>query len=101
MARKSLSSQVIEELERTARILRPVEEIVDPMTGHMVGTALDCIERALDLCYAARTTSADTILPESPLGTAFGPDKLAQVAPATHKRTNRKNPASVRGEKRN
>lgn len=95
MARRSLSSQVIEELDRTAGLLRPVRDIVDPMTSHMVGAALDGIQRALDLCYAARTTAADTILPDSPLAIAFEGDKLSQARsrkpastrrPTTHKR---------------
>lgn len=101
MSRRSLSSQVIEETDRAVGLLRPVQDITDPMTSHMVGAVLTSLQRILDICYAARTGPTDTIVSDTPLGTAFGPDKLAQVAPATHKRTNRKNPASVRGEKRN
>lgn len=89
MARRSLSSQVIEELDRTAGLLRPVQDIVDPMTSHMVGAALDGIQRALDLCYAARTGPTDAIVSDTPLGVAFGADKLAQArhrAPASTKR---------------
>lgn len=95
MARRSLSSQVIEELDRTAGLLRPVQDIVDPMTSHMVGAALDGIQRALDLCYAARTGPSDTIVPESPLAIVFEGDKLSQARkrsaastrrPTTHKR---------------
>lgn len=95
MARKSLSSQVIEELDRVFALLLPVQELVDPMTSHMVGASLSGIQRALDLCYAARTTAADAILPESPLATAFEGDKLSQARsrkpastrrPTTHKR---------------
>ena len=100
MARKCLSSQVIEELDRTAGLLRPVQDIVDPMTSHMVGAALDGIQRALDLCYAARTTSADTILPESPLAIVFEGDKLSQArhkAPASTRRP--RTPRKSAGEK--
>lgn len=95
MARRSLSSQVIEELDRTAGLLRPVQDIVDPMTSHMVGAALDGIQRALDLCYAARTGPADAVLPESPLAIVFEGDKLSTARkrsaastrrPTTHKR---------------
>lgn len=95
MARRSLSSQVIEEVDRARGLLRPVQDITDPMTGHMVGAVLDSLQRVLDLCYAARTSTADEILPESPLAIAFEGDKLSQARtrkaastrrPTTHKR---------------
>lgn len=95
MARRSLSSQVIEEVDRARGLLRPVQDITDPMTGHMVGAVLDSLQRVLDLCYAARTSTADEILPESPLDIAFSGDKLSQARsrkpastrrPTTHKR---------------
>lgn len=95
MARRSLSSQVIEEVDRARGLLRPVQDITDPMTGHMVGAVLDSLQRVLDMCYAARTSTADEILPESPLDIAFSGDKLSQARtrkaastrrPATHKR---------------
>lgn len=83
MARKSLSSQVIEELDRTAGLLRPVQDIVDPMTSHMVGAALDGIQRALDLCYAARTGVTDSIIDVVPNA---APESTLPVAPATTRR---------------
>lgn len=95
MARRSLSSQVIEEVDRARGLLRPVQDITDPMTGHMVGAVLDSLQRVLDMCYAARTSTADEILPESPLDIAFSGDKLSQARtrkaastrrPTTHKR---------------
>lgn len=95
MARRSLSSQVIEEVDRARGLLRPVQDITDPMTGHMVGAVLDSLQRVLDMCYAARTSTADEILPESPLDIAFSGDKLSQALtrkaastrrPTTHKR---------------
>lgn len=89
MARRSLSSQVIEETDRAAGLLRPVQDITDPMTSHMVGAVLTSLQRILDMCYAARTGPTDAIVSDTPLGVAFGADKLAQAqskAPATTRR---------------
>lgn len=97
MARHSLSSQVIEEVDRARGLLRPVQDITDPMTSHMVGAVLDSLQRVLDMCYAARTGSADAIVSDSPLGIAFGNDSLAQAkhrAAATTKRPSRARKAS-------
>ena len=45
MARKSLSSQVIEEIDRARGLLRPVQDITDPMTSHLVGAVLESLHR--------------------------------------------------------
>ena len=89
MARRSLSSQVIEETDRAIGLLRPVQDITDPMTSHMVGAVLTSLQKVQDMCYAARTGPTDAIVTDTPLGVAFGADKLAQVrakAPVTTKR---------------
>lgn len=54
MARKSLSAQVIEEVDRARGLLAPVQGIVDPMTSHMVGAVLTSLHRIETLCIAAR-----------------------------------------------
>lgn len=92
MARKSLSNQVIEELDRARGLLRPVQDIVDPMTGHMVGAVLESLHRIETMCLAAGQSNANTILADSPLAIAFGRDQLAQArhkAAATTKRPSR------------
>ena len=50
MARRSLSSQVIEETDRAIGLLRPVQDITDPMTTHMVGAVLSSLQRGQDMC---------------------------------------------------
>jgi hypothetical protein len=89
MARKSLSSQVIEELDRAGRLLRSVADSVDPIIAHLLDEVAVSHQRIQDLCYAARTGPTDAVVSDTPLGTAFGPDKLAKVqrrSPATTKR---------------
>lgn len=97
MARKSLSSQVIEEVDRARGLLRPVQDIVDPMTSHMVGAVLESLHRVETMCLAAMQTNANTITDPSPLATVFAGDKLDQArhkAPATTKRPSRARKAS-------
>ena len=92
MARRSLSSQVIEETDRAIGLLRPVPDIPEPMTSHMVGVVLSSLQRVQDMCYAARTGPTDEIVTDTPLGIAFAGDKLSQArhkAPATTKRPTR------------
>lgn len=54
MARKSLSQQVIDEVDRARGLLAPIKEIVDPMTAHMVGAVLESLHRIEGMCLAAR-----------------------------------------------
>lgn len=83
MARKSLSDQVIEEIDRAAGLLRPVQDIVDPMTSHMVGAVLESLHRVETMCLAAKQRAVNEVLADTPLAVAFGTDKLAV---AQHKR---------------
>jgi hypothetical protein len=92
MARKSLSSQVIEEVDRARGLLRPVQDIVDPMTAHMVGAVLESLHRVESMCLAAMQRDANTVTDPSPLAIAFTGDKLSQArhkAAATTKRPTR------------
>jgi hypothetical protein len=92
MARKSLSSQVIEEIDRARGLLRPVQDIVDPMTSHMVGAVLESLHRVETMCLAAMQTNTNTITDPSPLAVVFAGDKLSQArhkAAATTKRPSR------------
>jgi len=89
MARKSLSSQVIEELDRTRGILKPVQDIVDPMTSHMVGAALESLHRIESMCLAAMRQQANQNREPSPLSIVFAGDALDKArhkAAATTKR---------------
>lgn len=61
MARKSLSSQVLEEIDRAAGLLRPVQDIVDPMTSHMVGAVLESLRRVESMCIAARQSAVNAV----------------------------------------
>lgn len=92
MARKSLSNQVLEEVDRAAGLLRPVQDIVDPMTSHMVGAVLESLRRIETMCIAAKQVQVNENLSKTPLAVAFGSDKLAEAQhkrPATTKRPSR------------
>lgn len=79
MARKSLSSQVIEEVDRARGLLEPVQSIVDPMTSHMVGAVLESLHRIETMCLSAMQRDVDAVMQPSPLDIAFSGDKLSQA----------------------
>lgn len=54
MARKSLSSQVLEELDRAGGILRSVADSVDPVIAVLLGTVEESHRRIESMCIAAR-----------------------------------------------
>lgn len=81
MARRSLSSQVIEELDRANGLLRSVADSVDPIIGHLLGAVQDSHQRIQDMCLAARTSPADALLNVSPSGEYFQPPTVAPGAP--------------------
>lgn len=62
MARKSLSSQVIIELDRIDLQLRPLMEISDQMTAHVISMALYDMHRIETMCLSAQQNNADGIL---------------------------------------
>ena len=86
MARKSLSAQVIEEVDRTRGLLKPVQDITDPMTSHLVGTALASLQRIEDMCLNAMQRSMDAVLGGNPLATV-------DVAEAADKPLPRRSPS--------
>ena len=89
MARKSLSSQVIEELDRARGILSSLQDSSDPIPGILIGSALESLHRIESMCLAARQGAVDAVLTDTPLGTAFGPDKLAQAQHKAPRKTTR------------
>jgi hypothetical protein len=62
MARKSLSSQVIEELDRGRGLLRSVADSVDPIIGHLLGAVDESMSRIETMCLAARQSAVNTAL---------------------------------------
>lgn len=89
MARKSLSSSVIEEVDRARGLLKPVQDITDPMTSHLIGAVLESLHRVETMCLAEQQRRMNEVTSDTPLGVAFGADKLAQAQhrkPATAKR---------------
>lgn len=95
MARKSLSSQVLEELDRAGGLLRSVADSVDPIIGHLLGAVAESHRRIETMCLAAMQRDANAITDPSPLAIVFEGDKLSQARsrkpastrrPTTHKR---------------
>lgn len=94
MARKSLSSQVIEEVDRARGLLKPVQDIVDPMTAHMVGQALESLHRIETMCLSSKQRDVNAALADSPLAIAFGDDALSKAR--TRKATPHKAPPAAK-----
>jgi hypothetical protein len=94
MARRSLSSQVIEEIDRARGLLAPIQDITDPMTSHLVGAVLESLRRVESMCLGAMQADMNAVSAESPLAIAFEGDKLSQVrrrsAATSHKAAGRK-----------
>lgn len=94
MARKSLSDQVIEEVDRARGLLKPVQDIVDPMTSHMVGAVLESLHRIETMCIAAKQRAVNSVLAEEwpALGDteAYAVDPKPRRRSATHKAESRK-----------
>lgn len=66
MARKSLSSQVIEELDRANGLLRSVADSVDPIIAHLLGAVADSHRRIETMCIAARQTAVNAVTEDRP-----------------------------------
>lgn len=67
MARKSLSSQVIEEVDRARGLLAPIQDITDPMTSHLVGAVLMSLQRIETMCLSSMQKAMDSVLAGNPL----------------------------------
>lgn len=97
MARKTLSSQVLAEVDRIRMLLGPLVDITDPMTGAFVNQALVDLGRIESLCLGAmqqamNAVSSDTtgmqevVEEENPPRRRTGAHKAA-AAPRTRKAT--------------
>jgi predicted metal-dependent hydrolase len=62
MGRKSLSSQVMEEIDRIRGNLGPLTEITDPMTAHVIGEGLEGLHRIETMCLAAIREKATAVM---------------------------------------
>jgi len=78
--------------------LRSVQDSVDPIIGHLLDEVQVSMHRIESMCLAAKQRQANENTSQTPLGVAFGADKLAVAQ--SRKRTNREAPARVRGERR-
>lgn len=62
MARKSLSSQVMEELDRARGILTSLQDSSDPIPAILIGTALESLHRIETLCVNAIREKATAVM---------------------------------------
>jgi hypothetical protein len=94
MARRSLSSQVIEEVDRTRGLVSSVQDSVDPIICALLDHVQEGLHRIETMCLTAMQRNANDINGALPLDTAFTGDKLNQVrrrsAPQSHRATTRK-----------
>ena len=93
MARKSLSSQVIEELDRAGGLLRSVADSVDPIIGHLLGAVLESHARIERMCVQAQqqvvnAVTSDTVAIQETIEDPKTPRRrtAAHKAPATTRR---------------
>lgn len=61
MARRSLSSQVLEELDRAGGLLRSVADSVDPIIGHLLGEVQRSHQRIETMCLSARQSAVNAV----------------------------------------
>ncbi|HEY2090173.1 MAG TPA: hypothetical protein VGH54_29645 [Mycobacterium sp.] len=81
MARKSLSSQVLEELDRAGGLLRSVADSVDPIIGHLLGEVQRSHQRIETMCLAARQQTVNAVTEDRP-----GTEETTEVPKATRTR---------------
>jgi hypothetical protein len=65
MARKSLSDQVLEELDRGGRLLRSVQDSVDPIIGHLLDEVQVSMHRIEGMCLRAKQRSLNDIMTDT------------------------------------
>lgn len=100
MARRSLSVQVIEEVDRARGLLKPIQDMVDPMTSHMVGAVLESLHRVETMCLNAQQRDVNNIIRDNVINLPSAGEPAAVKPAATHRKTTRQSPAKVRGERR-
>ena len=100
MARKSLSSQVIEELDRARGMLSSLQDSSDPIPAILIGTVLESLHRIETMCLAARQSSVDDLVRDNVVEVPIVATRAVQEPATTHKRTRRSNVALKQGEKR-
>ena len=92
MARKSLSSQVIEEIDRARGLLAPIQDITDPMTSHLVGAVLESLHRVETMCLSAMQSAMDAVTGGNPIQTV----EKAEEAVPRRRSASHKAPATTR-----
>lgn len=62
MARKTLSSQIIDETDRARGILASVQDSSDDILGILIGTAIESLNRIEGLCLRSMQNVANAVL---------------------------------------
>ena len=96
MARRSLSSQIIDVEKRITRILEGTKEVVDPAVRPGLEEALAGLREISELCRQSQRRSTNQILSHTPLAVAFG-DAPTESKPAPRKRATRARKPAVKG----
>lgn len=86
MARRSLSSQVLEELDRAGGMLRSVADSVDPIIGVLLDNVAASHRRIETMCLAARQSAVNAVTEDRPGTEESVPDpKPTRRRSAAHK----------------
>lgn len=98
MARKSLSSQVMEELDRARGLVGSLQDSSDPIHAILLGTVLESLHRIETMCIQARQTTVNAALVDPTVD--LREKSVPTIATTARPRTKRQAPARVSGEKR-
>lgn len=95
MARKSLSSQVLEELDRAGGMLRSVADSVDPIIAVLLDNVAQSHRRIETLCINARQNVVNAVTSDTQ-----GTEESGEASTATRRRSGaHKAPAAPRARK--
>jgi hypothetical protein len=62
MARKSLSDQVLEEVDRARGLLGSLQDSSDPIPAILIGAVLESLHRVETMCIASKQRTVDQFL---------------------------------------
>lgn len=97
MARKTLSSQIIEETDRCRGLLASVQDSSSDILGILIGTAIESLNRIEGLCLSAMQSTVTAALQGNPLATVEKAEETRPAStrrPATHKAPSRRKAGS-------
>lgn len=100
MTRKSLSAQVMEEVDRARGVLSSTMPLIEPLAGVLLEGVAESLQRIEGMCLRARQADLNAVLADPPAPQVMTRATEPADGPTPHKRTKRGAPAQLRGERR-